>query len=102
MEREPDGTWIVAPDHLARAETYERAVARNHPVAIETLSAQPLERLPGHDGVTWLDRELSAEKPERLGRGFGVEVRSALVLRQQWLVEQELASVIVGCRNTQR
>jgi hypothetical protein len=23
-EREPDGTWIIAPDHLERAGTYER------------------------------------------------------------------------------
>jgi type IV secretory pathway VirD2 relaxase len=93
VEREPDGTWIVRPDHLARAEDYERVVTRNNPMVTETLSTQPLDRLYGHDGATWLDRELSSAKPALLGRGFGAEVRTALVLRQQWLVEQELVQL---------
>lgn len=96
VEREPDGSWIVAPDHQARVEAYERAVARDSPVTIETLSAQPLDQLPGHDGVTWLDRELTSARPAPLGRGFGAEVRAALAARQQWLVEQELAQVEAG------
>lgn len=93
VEREPDGSWTIAPDHLERAEAYERAVARNSPVVIEVLSAEPLDKLPGHDGATWLDRELTSSKPARLERGFGAEVRAALAARQQWLVEQGLAQV---------
>lgn len=93
VEREPDGSWAIAPDHLDRVEAYERAIARNNPVAIEALSAEPLDKLPGHNGATWLDRELTSPTPTRLERGFGAEVRAALAARQQWLVEQELAQV---------
>lgn len=92
VEREPDGTWIIAPDHLERAVSFERRQARSHPVAIETLSTLPLERQIGTDGATWLDRELIAGEPTTLrDAGFGKEVKDALVRRQQWLVEQELA-----------
>ena len=93
VTREADGSWRIAPDHRERAEAYERAIARASPVIVDTLSAAPLERLPRHDGATWLDRELIAEHPANLQRGFGAEVRNALSARQQWLVEQELAVV---------
>jgi hypothetical protein len=33
----------------------------------------------------------AAEEPETLERGFGAEVRRALALRRQWLIEQDLA-----------
>lgn len=93
VEREPDGSWVIASDHVARAEAYERAIARDNPVVIETLSTQPLDRLPHHDGATWLDRELIAANPMQLQRGFGAEVRTALAVRQRWLVEQGLGQV---------
>jgi len=93
VERRPHGSWTIAPDHLDRVEAYERAIARNSPVAVEVLSAAPLDKLPGHDGATWLDRELTSTKPTRFERGFGGEVRAARPARQQWLVEQELAQV---------
>ncbi len=41
VEREPDGTWIVADDHLVRAARFERQRARSSPVIVETLSAMP-------------------------------------------------------------
>jgi hypothetical protein len=92
VEREPDGTWIIAPDHLDRAATYERRQARDAPVVVQTLSPLPIERQLGADGATWLDRELVAEVPEPLrDGGFGREVRNALARRRQWLIEQELA-----------
>jgi type IV secretory pathway VirD2 relaxase len=91
VERRPSGEWIIAPDHLARVEAYERKLSERMPVVIETLSHYPLETLPGHDGVTWLDRELASSEPVRLAGGFGAEVRSAGIQRQQWLVEQDLA-----------
>src|SRR3546814_21026938 len=59
----PDGTWIVASDHLERAAGYERAQARSSPVAIETLSALPLDQQVSAEGATWLDRELVADAP---------------------------------------
>lgn len=93
VERNPDGSWTVASDHLARAETYERLRAGRRPVTIETLSERPLVELAGHNGATWLDRELVTETPADLGRGFGGDVRDALDRRRQWLVEQDLAAV---------
>ncbi len=91
-EREPDGTWIVAADHLARAARFERQRARKSPVIVETLSAMPLERQVTSDGATWLDRELIARAPTALhDAGFGKEVRAAVARRQQWLLEQDLA-----------
>jgi len=92
VEREPDGTWIIAPDHLERAAAYERQQAKEAPVVVQTLSVIPIERQLGADGATWLDRELVADAPVRLrDSGFGREVRDALARRRQWLIEQELA-----------
>jgi type IV secretory pathway VirD2 relaxase len=92
VEREPDGTWIIAPDHLERAATYERKQARDAPVVVQTLSALPLDRQFGADGATWLDRELVSDAPVPLrDGGFGREVQDALARRRQWLIEQELA-----------
>lgn len=92
VERESDGTWIIAPDHLHRATDFERMQARANPVVVTTLSAFPLDQLAGAEGATWLDRELVAAAPVPLrDAGFGREVRDALTRRRQWLVEQELA-----------
>ena len=92
VERETDGTWIIAPDHLERAAAYERRQAKDTPVVIQTLSALPIERQIGADGATWLDRQLVGDRPETLrDGGFGREVRDALARRRQWLVEQDLA-----------
>jgi type IV secretory pathway VirD2 relaxase len=91
VEREPSGSWIIAPDHLARVEAYERQRAQRAPVVIEPLATRNVEQLVRHDGMTWLDRTLAQAEPIELGRGFGAEVRKALGARQQWLVEQQLA-----------
>jgi type IV secretory pathway VirD2 relaxase len=92
MKREPDGTWVIAPDHLERAAAYERRQAKDAPVVVQTLSSMPLDRQLGADGATWLDRELVADAPVPLrDGGFGREVQDALVRRRQWLIEQELA-----------
>jgi type IV secretory pathway VirD2 relaxase len=92
VERQPDGTWIIAPDHLERAVGYERIQARMNPVVIETLSALPLDRQVGAEGATWLDRELVSNAPTQTrDHGFGREVDAALTRRRQWLIEQELA-----------
>lgn len=92
VDREPDGTWIIAPDHLARAARYEQMQNKLTPVVIETLSTLPLERQVGREGATWLDRELVSAEPLPLrDAGFGKEARNALIRRQQWLIEQGLA-----------
>ncbi len=90
-DRAPDGSWIIAPDHIARVEAHERKLAEQKPISIELLSSKAIDQLSAHDGVTWLDRELVTDEPTKLEHGFGAEVRRALQLRQQWLVEEGLA-----------
>ena len=85
--READGTWIIAPDHLNRAAAYEAARAKDRPVAVQTLSPQPLEKLVGAEAATWLDRELVAHNPQPLrDAGFGHDARDAQMRRRQWLI----------------
>jgi type IV secretory pathway VirD2 relaxase len=92
VEREPDGTWIIAPHHLERAAAYERMQARISPVNVQTLSTLPLDRQVGAEGATWLDRELIGDTKTAIrDAGFGRDVRDALVQRRQWLIDQELA-----------
>jgi type IV secretory pathway VirD2 relaxase len=91
-DREPDGSWRIAPDHLARAKHFEELQLRDRPVTVEVLSSMPVERLGRMNALTWLDRELAGSQPTATrDGGFGREVRSALAVRRQWLIEQELA-----------
>ena len=90
VEREPDGSWVIAPDHVEQVEAQERRVRSRLPVAVALLSSDPLDLLSTRDGATWLDREIVAEEPVELGRGFGAEVRKALDRRLQWLAAQRL------------
>ncbi len=97
VTREADGTWIIAPDHLDRAAVYEAARAKDRPVAVETLSPQPLEKLVGADAATWLDRELAAADPAPLrDAGFGHDARDAQARRRQWLIAQGFAEEADG------
>lgn len=92
VEREPDGSWIITPDHLDRVEQFEGRQLRDRPVTVETLSAVPLGKLPGAEAATWLDRELVADNPAPLrDAGFGREVRAAQAMRRQWLIAEQLA-----------
>jgi type IV secretory pathway VirD2 relaxase len=92
VAREPDGTWIVEPDHLDRVVEYERSMARAAPVIVEKLSHLTLDRQVGTDGATWLDRELVSDHPEPTrDSGFGREVREAQARRRQWLIAEGLA-----------
>lgn len=91
VEREGDGTWTIAPDHLDRVRHYERHLSQKRPLTVETLSILPIERQVGAEGATWLDRQLTREvSHERADYGFGRDVHQALFRRQQWLVEQGL------------
>ena len=92
VERENDGTWRVADDHLSRAQAFELRQARDRPVTIETVSTVRLERMPHADAATWLDRTLVGvdQSPIR-DAGFGQEVRAAQARRRQWLIGQGLA-----------
>ncbi|WP_414899732.1 relaxase/mobilization nuclease RlxS [Sphingomonas flavalba] len=97
VTREADGTWIIATDHLDRAAAYEAARAKDRPVAVETLSSQPLEKLIGAEAATWLDRELVAAHPAPLrDAGFGHDARDAQARRRQWLIAQGFAEEAAG------
>jgi type IV secretory pathway VirD2 relaxase len=91
VERELDGTWRIAADHVERALEYERRRAAREPVQIRPLAAMALEQMPVHDGITWLDEDGSLADAHGPGGSFGSKVADAMRRRQQWLVEQELA-----------
>jgi hypothetical protein len=92
LASESDGTWRISRDHLAEAERFEQRQLRDRPVEVEILSSEPVQRLAGIEGATWLDRELAAPSDiHARDAGFGREVRAALDARRQWLVEQDLA-----------
>ncbi|MCW0198866.1 relaxase/mobilization nuclease RlxS [Sphingopyxis sp.] len=92
VEREPDGSWVIAPDHLGKVERFEARQLRDRPVTVETLSAVPIDKLPGMEAATWLDRELVADAPIPVrDAGFGREVRAAQAMRRQWLLAEQLA-----------
>ena len=92
VEREADGTWIIAPEHLERVTAFEQRQAKDAPVLVQTLSSLPLDRQIAADGVTWLDRELVAANPEPLrDSGFGRDAREAQRQRRQWLITEGLA-----------
>jgi type IV secretory pathway VirD2 relaxase len=91
VEREPDGTWKIAPDHVKRALEYERRRAAREPVRIEPLAAMALEQMPAHDGITWLDEDANASDAHGQTGSFGSNVSDAIRRRRQWLVEQGLA-----------
>jgi type IV secretory pathway VirD2 relaxase len=91
VEREPDGTWQVAADHVERALEYERRRAAREPVRIEPLAAIAFEQMPMHDGITWLDEDASASAAHGPAGSFGSKVADAMRRRQQWLVERGLA-----------
>lgn len=94
VAREADGSWTIAVDHADRAAAYEARRHRDQPVEVETLSARPLEQLRDADAATWVDRELASRSPLPIrDAGFGRDVRAAMAVRQQWLVEQQLADV---------
>ncbi|RWI51424.1 MAG: DUF3363 domain-containing protein [Mesorhizobium sp.] len=89
VEREPNGTWLIAPDHLDRVANYEGQRARAEPFVVDKLSSMALERQVSFNGATWLDRELVADRPEPLhGSGFGCDVREAQARRREWLIAQ--------------
>src|SRR3546814_11801531 len=91
-ERQPDGSWAIPGDHLARAEAYAQRQQRDRPVTLAILSLRPVGDLVGVEAPTWLDRELASRAPETVrDAGFGREVRTALVVRRQWLLEPQLA-----------
>src|SRR3546814_478869 len=56
VEREPNGSWIITPDHLDKVEQFEARQLRDRTVTVATLSAVPLDKPPGAEASAWLAR----------------------------------------------
>ncbi|MCK1277362.1 relaxase/mobilization nuclease and DUF3363 domain-containing protein [Bradyrhizobium sp. 61] len=77
--------WRVPADLPERGQAYDLARDRAN-IRISVLSPTGLDQQIGHDGATWLDRELvSRQRSALAGEGFGQEVRAALEKRKQAL-----------------
>jgi type IV secretory pathway VirD2 relaxase len=77
--------WRVPTDLPARGQAYDLARDRAN-ILVSVLSPTGLDQQIGHDGATWLDRELvSRQRIALAGEGFGQEVKAALEKRKQAL-----------------
>jgi type IV secretory pathway VirD2 relaxase len=86
VERIDADHWRVPADLPERGQAYDLARDRAN-IRISVLSPTGLDQQIGHDGATWLDRELVSRHCSALaGEGFGQEVMVALEKRKQALV----------------
>ncbi|PWB83206.1 MAG: hypothetical protein C3F11_07835, partial [Methylocystaceae bacterium] len=92
VERVDADHWRVPKDIVERGQGYDLAQGGDE-LRVRTLSTFDLERQIASDGATWLDRELVADKPTPLAEaGFGRDVKGALYLRAERLVEMGVAT----------
>jgi type IV secretory pathway VirD2 relaxase len=78
--------WLVPADLPARGQAYDLARDRAN-IRISILSPTGLDSQIGHDGATWLDRELaSPSRTTQANTGFGREVTEAMERRRQSLL----------------
>ena len=78
VERIDADHWRVPTDLPERGQAYDLARDRAN-IRISVLSPTGLDQQIGHDGATWLDRELASRQRIALANeGFGLEVRTAL------------------------
>ena len=78
--------WRVPADLPERGQAYDLARDRAN-IRISVLSSTGLDQQIGHDGATWLDRELASPSRTTLANtGFGREVTEAMERRKQSLV----------------
>jgi len=92
VERIDADQWRVPADLSERGQAYD--LARDRTMGrITVLSPTGLEQQIGHDGATWLDRELASRQRTVLADdGFGREVTAALAKRRRWLVGKGYAT----------
>jgi hypothetical protein len=84
--------WRVPADLPERGRAYDLARDRGN-IRVTILSPITLDRQIGHDGATWLDRELASRQRTALAdEGFGREVTAALEKRKQSLVDMGYAT----------
>jgi type IV secretory pathway VirD2 relaxase len=78
--------WRVPADLAERGQAYDLARDRAN-IRISVLSPTGLDQQIGHDGATWLDRELASHSRATLANtGFGRAVTEAMEQRRQSLV----------------
>jgi type IV secretory pathway VirD2 relaxase len=78
--------WRVPADLTERGQAYDLARDRAN-IRISILSPAGLDSQIGHDGATWLDRELASPGRTTLANtGFGREVAEGMERRRQSLV----------------
>jgi hypothetical protein len=78
--------WRVPADLPERGQAYDLTRDRGN-IRVSVLSPALLDQQIGHDGATWLDRELASRQRSALaGEGFGQEVMAAPEKRKQALV----------------
>jgi type IV secretory pathway VirD2 relaxase len=87
VERIDADQWRVPADLPERGQAYDLERDRAN-VRVAVLSPTSLNQQIGHEGATWLDRELVARQRTALADdGFGREVKAALESRKQALVD---------------
>ncbi len=87
VERVDADHWRVPPDLPERGHAYDLARDGAN-IRASILSPIDLGGQIGHDGATWLDRELvSRQRTALADEGFGREVTAALERRKQTLVD---------------
>jgi type IV secretory pathway VirD2 relaxase len=92
VERIDADHWRVPADLPERGQAYDLARDRTNN-RVSVLSPTGLDQQVGHDGATWLDRELASHQRTVLAdEGFGQEVTAALARRRQWLADKGYAT----------
>ena len=87
VERIDADHWRVPADLPERGHAYDLGREGAH-IRATILSPTDLGSQIGHDGATWLDRELASRQRIALAdEGFGQEVKAALDRRKQTLVD---------------
>lgn len=89
VERVAEGIWKVPGDLPERGRQYD--AQRLGGVSLELKSHLPIERQARVIGATWLDQQLIGGGRGLGDLGFAGEVRKAMQLRADFLVEQGLA-----------
>jgi type IV secretory pathway VirD2 relaxase len=92
VERIDADHWRVPTDLPERGQAYDLARDRAN-IRVSVLSPMGLDQQVGHDGATWLDRELVARQRTVLAdEGFGRQATAALARRRQWLADRGYAT----------
>jgi hypothetical protein len=89
VERIADGVWKVPPDLLQRTRTYD--AQKNNGLVIKLHSRLPIDRQVRAIGATWLDKQLIGDGADLVEKGFGGQVRGAVLRRVGFLAEQGFA-----------